>query len=67
MRNVYEGKRTWKTCVDGRTILKMMLQEMPCRGVDWMHLTRDRDQRRALVNTAMNLHVPQKVGKFLIR
>jgi hypothetical protein len=25
--------------------------------VDWMHLDRDRDQRRALVNTVMNLPV----------
>jgi hypothetical protein len=33
--------------------------------VEWMHLAQDRDQWRALVNTAMNLWVPHKVGNFL--
>jgi hypothetical protein len=27
-------------------------------GVDWMELAQDRDERRALVNTVMNLRVP---------
>jgi hypothetical protein len=27
-------------------------------GVDWIHLAQDRDQRRAPVNTVMNLRVP---------
>jgi len=26
-------------------------------GVDWIHLAQDKDQRRALVNTVMNLRV----------
>jgi hypothetical protein len=28
------------------------------KGVDWMHLAQDRDQRWDLVNTVMNLRVP---------
>jgi hypothetical protein len=27
-------------------------------GMDWIDLAQDRDQRRALVNTVMNLRVP---------
>jgi hypothetical protein len=41
------------------------LGEIGWEGVDWMRLAQDRDQRRALVNTVMNLRVPQKGGKFL--
>jgi hypothetical protein len=33
--------------------------------MDWNHLAKDRDQWRALVNTAKNLRVPQKAGNFL--
>jgi hypothetical protein len=36
-------------------IIKMNLREIGCGGVDWIDLALDRDQRRALVNTAMNL------------
>jgi hypothetical protein len=32
----------------------------------WIPLDQDRDQRRALVNTVMNLRVQQKAGNFLI-
>jgi hypothetical protein len=34
-------------------------------GMASFHLTKDRDQWRALVNTVMNLRVPSNVGKFL--
>jgi hypothetical protein len=32
--------------------------------VDWMHLTQDRDQWWAVVNTVMNLQVLQQAGNF---
>jgi hypothetical protein len=33
--------------------------------MDWIDLSDDRDQVRALVNTIMNLRDPQNIGKFL--
>jgi hypothetical protein len=30
--------------------------------VDWMHVTQDKDQLRALVNTVMNLQVLKRRG-----
>ena len=38
--------------------IKMDLQEVGCGGVDWIKLAQDRDRRRALVTTVMNLRVP---------
>jgi hypothetical protein len=34
------------------------LREIEWGGMDWIDLTQDRDQWRALVNTVMNLRVP---------
>jgi hypothetical protein len=34
------------------------LREIGWREVDWINLAQDRNQRRALVNTVMNLRVP---------
>jgi hypothetical protein len=32
-------------------------EELGLEGVDWIHLTQDRDHWRALVKTVVNLHV----------
>jgi hypothetical protein len=54
-----EGKRTLgrprRSWMDN---IKMELREIVSGGMDWIDLTRDRDQWRALVNTVMNLRVP---------
>jgi hypothetical protein len=38
--------------------IKMDPREIGLDGMDWIDLAQDRDQRRALVNTVMNLRVP---------
>jgi hypothetical protein len=41
------------------------LRERGWAEMDWIHLTEDSDQWRALVSTMMNLWVPFNVGKFM--
>jgi hypothetical protein len=38
--------------------IRMDLREIGWGGMDWIDLALDRDRRRALVNTVMNLRVP---------
>jgi hypothetical protein len=38
--------------------IKMDLREIGWDGVDWMDMVQDRDQRKALVNTVLNLRDP---------
>jgi hypothetical protein len=45
--------------------IKMDLREIGRDGVDWMDMAQDRVQRKALVNTVLNLRVPKNAGKFL--
>jgi len=54
-----EGKRTpgrprsrWEDNI------KMDLQEVVCRGIDWIDLAQERDRWRALVKAVMNIRVP---------
>jgi hypothetical protein len=47
----------------GWTILKWILERED--DMDWINLAQDRDQRRALANTVMNLRVSLNAGKFL--
>jgi hypothetical protein len=43
--------------VDGNNV-RMDVREIGWEFVDWMHQAQDRNQWRALVNTAMNFWVP---------
>jgi hypothetical protein len=45
-------RRSW---VDN---IKMNLREIGWDGIDWIDMTQDRDQCRALINTVMNIRVP---------
>jgi hypothetical protein len=65
-RNAYRillGKRERKGPLGGprrrwMDNVKMDLRETAWSGMDWIDLTQDRDQWRALVNTVINLRVP---------
>jgi len=52
--------------VDGNLILERILEKTGWEYVDWVHLAKDRDQWRAVVNTVMNLRI-KKNGNYLIR
>jgi hypothetical protein len=45
--------------------IKMDLRDIRWAGMDWIDLVQDREQRRTLVNTVMNLRVPENVRNFL--
>jgi hypothetical protein len=53
-----EGKRRLgRTRRNWEDNIKMELQDVGCRGVDWIDLAQDRDSWRELVNAVMNLRV----------
>jgi hypothetical protein len=43
----------------------MDLRDIEWGVMDWIHLAQYRDKWRALVNTVMNIRIPQNVGNFL--
>jgi len=45
--------------------IKMDLQEVGCRGTDWIDLAQGKDRCRTLVNAVKKLQVPKNVGNFL--
>jgi hypothetical protein len=45
-------RRRWEDSI------KIDLREVGCGGIDWIDLAQDRDRRRALVYTVMNIRVP---------
>jgi hypothetical protein len=54
-----ERKRTLgKPRRKGEGNIKMDLQEVDCKDMDWIDLAQDRDRWRALVNAAVNLQFP---------
>jgi hypothetical protein len=55
------GKAEGRTWVDK---VKAELGEIGRSGVDWIGLVQDRDRWRALVNSVLNLRLPQNVGKL---
>ena len=54
-----EGKRTLgRTRRRWEDNIKMDIQEVGRRSMDWIELAQDRDRWRAFVNAVMNLRVP---------
>jgi len=52
-------KRSWEDNI------KMDLQEVRCKGMDWIDLVRDRGRWWAVVSAVMNFRVPLNAGSFL--
>jgi hypothetical protein len=51
-RSLGRSRRKWEDNI------KMDLQEVGCRGMNWIELAQGRDRWRALVNAVMNFPVP---------
>jgi hypothetical protein len=58
-RQLGRPRRRWEDNI------KIDLQKVGCRGMDWIDLDQGRDMWRALVNAVLKLRVPLYVGYFL--
>jgi hypothetical protein len=54
-----------KDHLENRGNIRKHLRETGGAGVEWIILAENMVQRRAIVNTVMNLRVPDKAGSFL--
>jgi hypothetical protein len=64
---IFVGKRDGKRALQRPrrrwvVSIKVDLREIGWDGMDWIDLAQDRAQWRALVNTVMNIRVPQNAG-----
>jgi len=56
--NLRERDHLEHPCVDGNYDIKMHLQEVGCKGMDWIYVVHGRDRCWALVNVVMKFQVP---------
>jgi hypothetical protein len=47
--------------------IQITLKETGWKGVQWIHLAQDRNQRRALANMIMSLRAPQNIANLLTK
>jgi hypothetical protein len=45
--------------------IKMDLQEVAWKNIDWIDMAQYKDKWRAIVNAVMNIRLPQNAGNFL--
>jgi hypothetical protein len=54
-----EGKKPFRRPRHGwNNNINVDLEEVGCRGMDWIELAQEREKWRALLNAVMNLRVP---------
>lgn len=53
--------------INGGVMYDSCLEETECEAVGWFQLSQDIVRSQAVVSTAMNLQIDQKLGNFLTR